>query len=586
MTVSRFVLTMFKFLVSVVLYLSIKGLLFGFADEERIIRRVEAHLIIGDLLSASEEAQKGLLSYPHSSSLYSSSIRAFAKLGKEKLAIQLWEKYHQLFPDESLSRDIVEEMAWGVLCKSSQSPSIIMREMALLAALFCQDVKGITILKQGLQDSNYAIRSLAVKFSSHHRDHQLIEEVKRLFKQEKVWSVRKEVLKGIGKMKIKSLQYELEALIASNESLQSEKAYAISSLLQLWEIPDRTHIQQLALSPHNGLRQLACDAIAHFQSLRDLDQLFYLAKDHHIDVRLKAIQAIGMLRPSQDLDAILIVARKGIEDLHPHVRISSAWLLTLYSPEEGQQIFKQLLYDKKRDISLLAAAALSTTGRYGLNLSVIEFQRHPDPYVRLNLAIGLIKQREKSLEAALHLKDMLLNEKNIWGTIEVGIFRATLNQIGKNAKESEISSESDSQVLRLELFHLLAMIQAPGTQEAIRQFLLERSFEISGIAAVSLLTEGNEESLVVVEQLLKDPQPKVRLHAALILSLWSKEEKMIETLKHEYLNQSWELKAKILEALGRVGSMQSIPFLVQVLKEPSQTLRLIGAVALIQCINH
>ena len=98
--------------------------------------------------------------------------------------------------------------------------------------------------------------------------------------------------------------------------------------------------------------------------------------------------------------------------------------------------------------------------------------------------------------------------------------------------------------------------------------------------------KGDEEAIKVVRQLLQDPQPRIRLQAALILSLWSREENAIQTLEEGYPNSNWELKARILEGIGRIGSTRSIPFLIHVLKEPSQTLRLISAMALIQCVNH
>jgi HEAT repeat protein len=136
------------------------------------------------------------------------------------------------------------------------------------------------------------------------------------------------------------------------------------------------------------------------------------------------------------------------------------------------------------------------------------------------------------------------------------------------------------------LLNLLAILKAPETQQAIREYLMERSWEISATAAALLLTEGDESSIELVQQLLQDGQPRVRLQAALILSLWSREESAIQALEEGYQNSDWELKARILEGLGRIGSTRSIPFLINVLKEPSQTLRLIAAMALIECLTH
>jgi HEAT repeat protein len=556
------------------------------SEEERLSRRIQAHLTIKDYAFAIEEAQHALHLYPQSISIHEGYIRALARSGEEKRLLQAWDVYAQQFPSKAINRELIEEMAWGILQKAAGSSSIIMREMALLAAFFSQEAKGVAILNQGMRDSNYAVRAVAVKLASHFRDHKLLVEVERLFKEEKVWAVRQQVLRAIGKMKMGHLKSDLEALIASDESLAAEKALAIAALLELLETINRPEIERLATSNRAGLRQLACQAIAHFQSMRDLDQLLRLAEDPQPDVRLEAFQAIGQLRPKEQLEKIFTLARQGIKDLNYQVALSAAWLLTLYVPEEGQQIFAHLLNDTRREARAVAAAALAATGRYGLALTLQQFRAHPDAYVRLNLALGLIRQRQATQESAAYIKQMLMTDKEKWSTLEVGLFRVMINKSPKATEDSLSTPESDNQLLRLELLNLLAILETPGTQEAIRGYLLERSWEISATAAALLLTEGDESAIELVQQLLQDPLPRVRLQAALILSLWSREESAIQVLEEGYANSDWELKAKILEGLGRIGSMRSVPFLINTLKEPSQTLRLIAAMALIQCLNH
>lgn len=555
-------------------------------EEDRLGRRIQAHLMIHDDLVAVEEAQKALNIYPQSLILHEGYIRSLARIGNEKKLVQAWEIYVKRFPDKNLNRELIEEMAWGILQKASHSSSIIMRDMALLAAFFSQDAKGVTILNQGMRDSNYAVRGVAVKLAGHFRDHQLIEEVKRLFNEEKVWAVRQEVIKAIGKMKIASLKNNLELLIASDESLAAEKALAISALLELIDSINRVEVERLSSSNRAGLRQLACQAIAYFQSIRDLDQLLRLAKDPHPDVRLEAFQAIGQLRPTQQLEDVLAIAHHGIHDANYQVALSAAWLLTLYAPLEGQQSIERFLHDKRRDVRILAAAALSSTGHYGIMLMLDQFRSHSDPFVRLNLAFGLIGQRQATEEAANYLRQMLITENEKWSKSQVGIFEAIINKPAKKENSSLTTAETENQLLRLELLNLLAILKTPHTQQAVHQYLNERSWEISATAAILLLVEGDENAIEIVQNLLQDNQPRVRLQAALILSLWGREENAIKILEEGYANSDWEMKARILEGIGRIGSMHSIPFLINILKEPSQTLRLIAAMALIQCLNH
>lgn len=555
-------------------------------EDERLARRVQANLVIKDYSIAVLEAQKALSFYPQASILHEGYIRALAKVGNEKTLLQAWDLYVQRFPEKKLNRELIEEMAWGILQKASFSSSIIMREMALLAAFFSQDTKGVSILFQGMRDPNHAVRSVAVKLAGHFRDHRLIEEVKRLFYQEKVWSVRQEVIEAIGKMKIMTLKSHLEGMIASDDNLAAEKTVVITSLLELMDSINRSEVEKLSSSNRAGLRQLACQSIAYFQSIRDLDQLLILAKDPHPNVRLEAFQAIGKLRPNTQLEKVLMVARQGVQDVNDKVALSAAWLLTLYAPMEGQRVLNRYLHDGRREVMILAAAALSATGQYGMTLMLDQFRSHLDPFVRLNLALGLIGQRQAIQEAANVLSEMLMTTNEKWSRIQIGIFKAIINRPAKLKRDSLSTIETENQLLHLELLNLLAILKAPHAQEAIRQYLNEKTWEISATAAILLLMEGDENAIEIVQQLLQESQLRVRLQAALILSIWSREESAIQVLEDGYLTSEPELKAKILEGIGRIGSIRSIPFLIDVLKEPSQTLRLIAAMALIQCLNH
>lgn len=526
------------------------------------------------------------MQYPQSTVMQEGYVRALARSGDEKGMHAAWLNYVKLSPEKQMNRELIEEMAWGILNKACHSSSFIMRQMALLAAFFSQDAKGVTLLKHSMRDSNYAIRAMSVKLSSRFRDHKLREEVIRLFRDEKVWAVRQNLLEAIGRMRISSLRPDLEKLIASNESLPAEKALAISSLVEIVDGVNRPEMERLTSSDRSGLRQLACHAIAHYQSMRDLDCLILLCRDPHPDVRAEALQAIGQLRPRNQNDVMIGLAQRGAGDPNPKVATSAAWLLTLYAPESGYRAFQRLLYDDRSEVRALAAAALGNTGLYGAPFSQQHFRSHFDPYVKLNLALALIGLRQSTEEATQFLSHMLRTEKEKWFSYEEGMFQAIVNKPLQNDSDLLSTPEVDNQLLRLELLNLLAILKAPDAQQAIRDYLSERDWEISATAALLLLTEGNESAVEIVKKILDDPSPRIRLQAALILSLWSRDEGSIQVLEEGYHSSDWELKARILEGLGRIGSMRSVPFLIDVLKEPSQTLRVIAAMALIQCLNH
>ena len=103
---------------------------------------------------------------------------------------------------------------------------------------------------------------------------------------------------------------------------------------------------------------------------------------------------------------------------------------------------------------------------------------------------------------------------------------------------------------------------------------------------VALIEEGDEEALSMVRELLNDPEQKIRVQAAFILALLGSDPEAVKVLQEAYPNVEREMKVQILEALAHIGAPESIPFLMNILKEPFQVLRVVAASALIQCLNH
>jgi HEAT repeat protein len=123
-------------------------------------------------------------------------------------------------------------------------------------------------------------------------------------------------------------------------------------------------------------------------------------------------------------------------------------------------------------------------------------------------------------------------------------------------------------------------------EELVKSYLQNQSWGTSGAAAATLLQEGDEEALVLVKKLLNDPDEKIRVQAALILALLGTDPSGVKVLQDAYPTLDREMKTQVLEALGHIGDLQSIPFLINVLQEPFQVLRVVAASALIQCLYH
>lgn len=559
----------------------------SFLPEERTIRQIDASLLLGDPKGALEIAQQALQHYSPTASLLEESIRAAAHQGDEKVMRNMLVAYKQIGGDLYHNRKLLETIAWGHIEKAFRSRSLGMRHMALLAAGLSQEGRGIALLQKGMQDTNHSLRALSVELAGYFLDTRLIEMVKQLFFKEKVWQVRRQVLKTASKMKIDSLKIEWERILADEHRSAEEHMLAISALSEMATQIPRIEIERLARSQRAALRQLVCRLIGHLQEERDTDLLLILARDPHPHVRMEALQALGQIRSLACAVEACDAARSALNMSQAYISIYAAWVLTLYNEPEGHQVFQHLLYHARGDIRAVASAALAMTGKRSIGIMRIHHQNHPDFSVRLNLALGLIEQRESIEQAVETLKEAVIYHKQgKWRRLKVRLFEALADHTIAAAPEEGEEVEDEASLIQLELWNQLAMLEVPDTQQIIRAYLMERSWDISSRAAALLLTEGDESSLELIRALQWDVQPRVRLHAALILALWGRGEEALCILEGEYEKSVPETKLKILEGIGRVGALQSVPFLIRALDDPFQSVRLVAALALLQCVNR
>jgi len=554
--------------------------------DEQITKKVYAHLAIQDTSSACEEAEQGLHSYPHSKALHEAYIKALAKACEEKKMSQAWHDYIALFPEQQKNRDVLESMAWGVIENGAASNSPAIRTCALLAAFFAQDAKGVDILYRHLQDDNSFLRGASVQLSSHMGDAKLRDQILRMFKDEKVWIVRLAIIKALGAMKIAEAQPSLEDILANERNSAEEKAVAIQSLVNLLEDADRAKVQQLAMNPRAGLRLLACQVVFFLDQEQNLDLILPLVNDSLAEVRAAALETIGNFRIIGQNPAIIDLVASKLNDLDFNVAITAAWVMTLNNPQVGQQAFEPWLQHNNRDVRLLAASALVQCGKYGLPLTSNLFFETGDPYIRMNLGIGLIGQRLHTEQACAALYRGLSEQKERWMWKEESGRRYLAPSDVEHSDLIPNYPEAVNQLTRLEVLNLLALMKYSGTQAAIKQFLQERSWGISGMASAMLLSEGDDSAIELVQNLMKDSNPKIRIQAALILSMWDAGEEAITVLQGSYESADRETKEKILEGLGQIGSPLSIPFLTEKMEEPYQTLRIIAASSLLQSLYH
>ncbi len=550
------------------------------AGEPEALRRIYAHLFVHDPRSAVKEAENFLKIYPNSKELRLAYLQALAEKGDETAVLQEWVKGKDELQKD---RHALEILAWGVLKKGDLSSQLNIHLSALIGASLTRDVRAVPMLVNALRGTNALLRLISVRFTAQYGDGPLQEELKRLLTEEKVWFVRLEVIRAIGQLRITTLRDDLKEIIADRKTLVEEKAEAIIALVQMYDGVKGDHLLDLLTSNRAGLRQLACELVSYFDLHSNAKDLVPLLQDASPDVRAHALHTIGLLRVKvgeKRLQALM-------QDSSPMVAITACWVATLQGMEEGIEKLGKWMEDIHPRWRMLAAATLSSCGKKGISLALEKMEKSEDPFVKVNLALGLIGQRVEVQKASGVIYEMFEKEKNtllMWDESSQGRILSP-SQVSHIEQIPNYPKVVD-QMVRLDLLNVLCIMQHPKAQEAVKGYVKNESWGITGAAVAVLLQEGDEGAMSVISGLLKDEDPQVRVQAAFILAMMGNDSSAIKVLQEVYPKMTREIKIQILEAIGHVGNWDSIPFLIDILSEPFQLLRVVAASAMIQCLYH
>ncbi|MES2273129.1 MAG: M24 family metallopeptidase [Chlamydiota bacterium] len=523
------------------------------------VRRVQAHLLIEDPDSALNEASMLAVKFPDSLTAGKTLVEALAANGHEEEALDLWNRLSANHPDLLHDRHLLEELSWGVLKKGIQSTQYGIRLAAMIGTYLTHDVRAVPILLKMMRDSNAVIRSIAVQMASSYRDAPLKDEIARLMNHEKVWMVRLEVIKAVGMLRMKELAGHLKALIQSDKTTYEERQLAIGALLEIYDEISLAELKDLARSNRAGLRHLACSIAAHFEMKEAKSEIFRLIQDTHPNVRIAALNAFGLFyREGISLQEAKDLLSAPLKDSDPAVAITAAWAALLIDPELGGNL-DVWLQDSLAENRRLAAAALAATGSRGASLAVKVLKTSLDSYVKANVALGLLGQRIEVERCCDMIYDFLQTEKRtwMWDTRPNPLFQILAPSQVRHIDQIPNYPEAIDQMTRLNLVSLLALVEDPRAVPALKTFLMRKSWGITGVAAATLLQEGDETALEIVRNLLEDSDPNIRLQACLVLAMFGKESSVVRELQGAYASAEHEKKLHILEALGRIGNEES-----------------------------
>ncbi len=552
-------------------------LFFATIPLEDFSRKVEAHLLVGDATNAVVVSKKCLEEYPKTAFAHEMLIKSLAKSGGEEEMIQAWEHFYDEFPEDAMKDKLLEELCWGVLRSGTSGDRLSTRVITLIGSALTLDVWAVGVLKNYMRDSSSIIRKIAVELASHYGDDDLKDEIIYHFRHEKVWEVREEILKAIAELKITSLLRELKALVRDSSVSSEEKREAIKTIALLHETPTRDELEVLVSSRWSQERALACKLIAGADLHKESDLLLKLLKDSQREVRREAYLAWGHLQlPAPDF------VKEQSEGKDPTFGVLSGWILLL---TENNESISGWLHHEREDVRLFAASAIAGGGIAGATLAEKVIEKVEDPFVAVNLALVMLKHR-CSTEKAAHILYTFLKEQGGLLMFSEEPFSALRKSTKTHEPLLPNCPEVMNQVARIEMLNLLAIVEYPKAGEAIREFLKNGRWEVVGHAATALLGEGDESAIALVQKLLEDRDPQIRVESALLLAVWGKDKLALPVLLEAYPTADRSLKIKILEAFGRLCCRETIPFLIQNFKDPSQIFRIISASVLIQALNH
>jgi HEAT repeat protein len=554
-----------------------------------VYKRVRNHLLIKDPDSAVAELKIHLATHPQDKTLHEMMIRSLSAAQRGVEAYKHYSYAKTLFPELKTDENLIEAFCWSILENAQYSTQYVVNVSSLIGASLTNDAKAVTILDRSLRSSSPYLRMIAVKLSAQYGDRILIEQILSLLKKEHVWFVRLEIFKTLGRLKVTKAQKPLQEILANKKSTLEEKGAAAEALLYMYDSLDKYQLESLIKSPRAGLRYFACQILAHLKKPELLTEIVSLLQDGSAEVKIAALNAFTVLGIPHDMrQKVIEHVYRLLEDPQDEVVITSARLLSFYDFPKAFEVLNAHMASSKQKTRCLSARALALTTSEGREKALDHLSIEKDPFVKINLAVSMLgfEEHETRLceEIAVFLannKEMLMIDASANPSLHV-----VLPSKVPHVPEIPHYPEAVDQKTRLFLINHLAILRYRGVEGAIKKYLKSQSFGMTFAASKALMEEGAEDSAEIIENLLEDPDEKIRIQAALILGMLGGHESAVLVLQEAYPKLDRELKMAILEALGHLGSKKSIPFLTQLLDDPFNVIKIIAASSIIQCIYH
>jgi HEAT repeat protein len=546
-----------------------------FASEEEASRRIAAHLTLGDFVEAAREAERASSTYPDSEHISLLYAEALARGGRTDDALGAWERHRH--------DHLLESICWGVLEQADSAPHLFGRLFAMMGAAQTGDVRATPLILSQLRSQDAFLRRIAVDLTASFRDERLIQELQEMFDRERVWHVRLSLIEACGRLALPQFQPYLESIVRNGGAPLEERAVAARALAELADKAiDPT---PLFSSNRAGLRYLACEIVSHLELDGHLEALRALLADPIPHVQVAALRAIAHTGAASEVDAEL---RHLSKTAYLDVALTAAAIVMQTDERAGAEVLKTHLFSDHPKARRLAAGAAICCGKAALPLVRDGLQKSDDPYVIATLAYGSIGMGESARLACERLSAFLASQSGRL-MIEESLnpaFIAIAPTSRRPTPPMPHYPDYVDQHIRLKIVALLATCRYPHAEKELRSLLSHPIDGLTYVAATTLLEEGGEEALDLIEGLLDDPNPKVRLQAAVVLALAGVPGTSTEVLRSLYDTVDREGKMTVIGALGHIGEREALPFFIQRLEEPFSLIRVVAAASLLTVLHH
>lgn len=562
---------------------------FGDGGQEIFCKKIKDHLLIKDYPLAKQELKIALAQFPQAAVFHRLYIQALSSSGDGIEAYHHYLKSSKIFPEIASDYALIEGFCWAFLEQGEISSQYIVNVSSMVGASLTQDAKAVKILKKYLGSSNAFLRAISSQLISQYGDKILINELTKAFKKETLSYVRCEMMRSLGRLRVKEVEPFLKEILFDKRATFEEKAIAAESLIGMNQGILEKEIDQLISSPCSGLRFFSCQIVSYLNSKEYIKKLAPLLEDTSAEVRVAAMNAMTVVGfCPDDKDLVLPLLYKAIDHADPIVALSAARLLSFHEEEKSFEIFEKYFFSEKPLLRKLAASAMSLSSLKTREKALKWMKVSNDPFVRVNVAYSLLGHHENTALLCDEIAQFLATYSEkiaIESDINPFFKIITASEVGHHPHIPQYPETIDQQT-RFHLINALAIMNYPKIEESIKTYLKASPRGLSFAASRALVEEAAEDSIDIVKLLLEDEDESIKVQAALVIGMLGESDKACEVLKKAYPKVDRELKIAILEALGHMGHKDSIPFLMNLLDDPFNMLKIVAASSIIQCIYH